>query len=238
MDRLNIIQKAVISIILATMVIAVVTPLLFFLNVAFSSDVEMSKFPKSIIPKFTVTVKVAPAADGEYEIFYNKGEGYESIITTRNPIKLENHFKRQYSVTVPGEKLLADFGKTRKKGLMEFTYVKNTFYNFNQFFAIVNNSLPALKNSILVCLYTILISLIIGSMAGYAMARYSFKFKETINITLLIVRMFPVVGISIPMAILLIKFGLFDTLLGLALLYSIPNVALTAWITSSIFVGI
>lgn len=220
------------------MVIAVVTPLLFFLNVAFSSDVEMSKFPKSIIPKFTVTVKVAPAADGEYEIFYNKGEGYESIITTRNPIKLENHFKRQYSVTVPGEKLLADFGKTRKKGLMEFTYVKNTFYNFNQFFAIVNNSLPALKNSILVCLYTILISLIIGSMAGYAMARYSFKFKETINITLLIVRMFPVVGISIPMAILLIKFGLFDTLLGLALLYSIPNVALTAWITSSIFVGI
>ena len=50
--------------------------------------------------------------------------------------------------------------------------------------------------------------------------------------------MFPVVGISIPMAILLIRFGMFDTLLGLALLYSIPNIALTAWITSSIFIGI
>jgi multiple sugar transport system permease protein len=98
--------------------------------------------------------------------------------------------------------------------------------------------LPALKNSILVSLYTILISLSIGSLAGYAMARYSFKFKEAINVTMLIVRMFPLVGISIPMAVLLIKFGLFDTLIGLALLYSVVNIALTAWITASIFVGI
>ena len=60
----------------------------------------------------------------------------------------------------------------------------------------------------------------------------TFKFKETINVGMLIVRMFPVVGISIPMAVLLIKFGLFDTLIGLAILYSIPNIALTAWITS------
>jgi multiple sugar transport system permease protein len=31
---------------------------------------------------------------------------------------------------------------------------------------------------------------------------------------------------------------LFDTLIGLALLYSVVNIALTAWITASIFVGI
>lgn len=238
LDKLNIIQKAVVGIVLATMVMLVATPILFFLNVAFSSDVEMARFPKSIIPKFTVTVKVTPAEDGEYEIWYDKGEGYQSIITTKNPIKLENHFKRQYSVIISGEKLLADFSKTLEKGPLEFTYYKSAFHNFNQFFAIVNNSLPALKNSILVSIYTILISLSIGSLAGYAMARYSFKFKDAINVMLLIVRMFPVVGISIPMAILLIKFGLFDTLLGLALLYSIPNIALTAWITASIFVGI
>ena len=40
------------------------------------------------------------------------------------------------------------------------------------------------------------------------------------------------------MAVMLIKMGLFDTLLGLAILYSVPNIALTAWITSSIFIGI
>jgi len=240
MDKLNIVQKTVVSIILATMVIIVVVPILFFLTVAFSNDVEMTQFPKRIFPSFSVTVKVAPAENGEYELFYDKGdgEGYRSIITTKNATKLENHFKRQYGVNISGEKLLEDFSATRENGPMEFTYRKDLLFNFKQFFAIVNNSSKALKNSIIVALYTILISLSIGSLAGYAMARYNFKFKETINVGMLIVRMFPVVGISIPMAVLLIKFGLFDTLIGLAILYSIPNIALTAWITSSIFIGI
>lgn len=238
MDKLNIIQKTVIAIVLSAMVLSVIVPLLFFFSVAFSSDVEMSRFPKPLFPTFALTIKVAPAENNQYEIFYDNGEGYRSILTTGNPSKLETHFKRQYGVTVPGEKLLEDFSKTRINGPMEFTYPKNLFFNFNQFFAIVNNSLPALKNSVIVALYTILISLTIGSLAGYAMARFTFKFKELINVTLLIVRMFPVVGISVPMAVLLIKFGLFDTLIGLALLYSIPNIALTAWVTSSIFIGI
>lgn len=38
MDKLNIVQKTVVSIILATMVISVVVPILFFLTVAFSND--------------------------------------------------------------------------------------------------------------------------------------------------------------------------------------------------------
>jgi len=238
MDKLNIIQKTVVAIILSAMVFIVTIPILFFLNTTLASDVEMSVFPKPILPKTTVSVKVAPTQDGQYEIFHDSGKGYRSIITTKDPVKLSNHFRRQYSVTIPGEKLLDDFEKTKTEGPMEFTYRKNLLFNFMQFFTIVNNSLPALKNSIIASLYTILISLSIGSLAGYAMARYNFRLKSVINVSLLVVRMFPVVGISIPMAILLIRFGMFDTLFGLALLYSIPNIALTSWITSSIFIGI
>lgn len=139
---------------------------------------------------------------------------------------------------MPGEELAEDFKQTLTNGPMEFTYKKDLFYNFKTFFSIVPNAAAALKNSIIVSLYTILISLGIGSLAGFAMARFQFKFKEQIHVSLLIVRMFPVVGISIPMAMLLIQFGLFDTRIGLALLYSVPNIALTAWITNSIFIGI
>lgn len=238
MGKLNIMQKTVIGIVLTTMVICVVVPILFFLSVSFSSDNEMYKFPKKLLPTFHVTVRVAPAPDNEYELFYNDGGGYKSIITTKNPSKFENIFRSVYSVIQPGEKFLQDFIQTRTRGPMEFTYSKDILFNFKQFFSIVNNALPSLKNSILVSIYTILISLSIGSLAGYGMARYTFKFKEFINVSMLIVRMFPVVGISIPMAIILIKFGLFDSLIGLALLYSVPNIALTAWITSSIFIGI
>ncbi len=207
MDRLNIVQKTVMSIILAAAVMTILIPLVFFTTVSFSNAVEMSQFPKKLFPDFSVTVKIVPNDLGEYELFYDSGEGYTSIITSKNSVKLENHFARQYGVTIEGEKLLEDFSQTLEKGPMEFTYRKNIFNNFNQFFKIVPNASSALKNSIIVALYTI-------------------------------VRMFPMVGISIPMALLLIRFGLFDTLIGLALLYSVPNIALTAWITSSIFIGI
>lgn len=238
MDRLSAIQKAVVSIILAGLVLVVTIPLLFFITVSFSNSVELSQFPKKLLPDFNVTVKVEPTDTGEFEIFYDSGDGYASVITTKRANKLETHFTRQYAVTVSGEKLVEDFSKTLTEGPMEFTYKKDTFFNFKQFFNIVPNAKAGLKNSILVSVYTILISLSIGSLAGYAMARYKFKFKEQINISLLIVRMFPIVGISIPMAVLLIRFGLFDSLLGLAILYSVPNIALTSWITSSIFIGI
>ncbi len=238
MDRLSIVQKTVMSIFLAGMALVVVIPLLFFGTVAFSNAAEMSEFPKSLFPSSTVTVRVEPTESGSYEVFYDSGEGYESIITTKDAEKLEKHFRRQYSVTLSGEEILADFSQTLENGPMEFTYKKDMFYNFKQFFSIVPNAAEALKNSIVVSLLTILISLGIGSLAGYAMARFQFAGKEQFNVAMLIVRMFPVVGISIPMAVLLIQMGLYDTLLGLALLYSVPNIALTAWITNSIFIGI
>lgn len=238
MDKLSIVQKTVIAIILAGLAMVVILPLMFFTTIAFSNSVEMTQFPKRALMNFDVTVKVAPTPEGAFEIFYDSGEGYSSVITTKKASKLETHFKRQYAVTVSGEQLLEDFSQTLEYGPMEFTYRKDIFYNFKQFFSIVPNASGALKNSIIVSFLTIFISLGIGSLAGYALARYKFRFKEQINISLLIVRMFPIVGISIPMAVLLIQFGLFDTLLGLALLYSVPNIALTAWITSSIFIGI
>lgn len=240
-DRLNPVQKAVVAILLAGMVLIVAVPLLCFTTVAFSNGVEMSQFPKNIFPTGTVQIKVAPEEDGKYTIYYDyqDGEGWTSILTTDSASRLEKHFKRQYGITVSGEKLLDDFSETREKGEpMVFQYRKDTFYNFCQFFTIVPNAAAALKNSILVSLLTILISLTLGSLAGYALARFHFPGKSQINVALLVVRMFPTVGITIPMAVLLIRMGLYDTRIGLALLYSIPNIALTSWITSSIFVGI
>ena len=121
MDKLNIVQKTVMALILATMVLLVAVPLLAFTTVAFSNSVEMTEFPKRLIPKRTVTVKVAPTSEGEFEIFYDSGEGYESIITTKRASKLEAHFTRQYAVTVPGEELVQDFKQTLTDGCLLYT---------------------------------------------------------------------------------------------------------------------
>ena len=203
-DRLSPIQKAVVAILLTGMVMIVFIPLLCFTTVSFSNAAEMAQFPKRIFPTGTVTVRIEPETDGKYTLYYdsNDGNGWTSIITTDNADRLEKHFARQYGVSIAGEDLLEDFAQTREEGPMELTYHKDTFYNFKQFFRIVPNAASALKNSVIVAIYTILISLTLGSLAGYAIARFDFKGKVQFNVGLLIVRMFPTVGISIPMAIL------------------------------------
>ncbi len=239
MSKLSLPEKTVFYIIIAAILLAVCMPLGFYLSTSFASDVENNEFPRRFLPRFNITVQVAFDAERKaYEIFYDSGNGYESILTTAKASRLEDLFTLQYSVTKPGEELLEDFAITQTEGPKEFTYSKNMFYNLKTFFTIATNARQGLINSIITAMLTILISISIGSLAGYAMARYNFKGKDQINVMLLIVRMFPVVGISIPMAVLLIKMGMFDTLWGLAILYSIPNIALTAWITSSIFIGI
>jgi multiple sugar transport system permease protein len=244
MNKLSLPWKAVRTILLAFLLLVVIIPLLFFFATSFYSSAEMGNFPKKMIPTFSVKIKVEAVIDettdtynGRYRIYYDSGSGYQAILTTGKASQLEDVLSR-YSITKSGEKLLEDFKRTEIDGPTIFTYNKDLLYNFKVFFEIAPRALKGLYNSIIASLLTILISLSIGSMAGFAIARYQFKFKEQINILLLLVRMFPLVGISIPMAVLMIKFNLFDSLLGLAILYSIPNIALTSWITSSIFIGI
>jgi len=240
MNTLNPMEKTMIALVVAFMCLIVIIPLLFFTSVAFSNSMEVNSFPKALFASSKVTVKIVPQDGGKYELLYDygKGSGYESILTSARTSNFESHFRRQYGVSISGDDLFKDWEMTRTKGSMEFTYRKTPFLNFIQFFRVVPNAASGLRNSIVVSAYTILISLFFGSLGGYAIARYRFKGRDQINVALLIVRMFPTVGISVSMAVLLIKMGLFDSMLGLACIYSVPNIALTSWITSSIFVGI
>lgn len=240
MNKLTIIEKTLIALIVSFVALIVIIPLLFFTSVAFSNATELNSFPKSLFASSQVTVKIEPREDGKYELFYDygRGDGYESVLTSSKESNFANHFRRQFGINISGGELFKDWEETREKGSMEFTYKKTPFFNFTQFFKVVPNASSGLKNSIIVSIYTIVISLVFGSLGGWAIARYRFKGRDEINVALLIVRMFPTVGISVSMAVLLIKMGLFDTMIGLALIYSVPNIALTSWITSSIFVGI
>ncbi len=222
----------------------IVVPLLYFITVAFSSATEVTQFPSSIFPKFTVQVKVSYISDEtaenytKFRVLVKQGDEFKPAFSSRNADEIEDYFEKYLSVTKDGDELLADFETTKTEGEKVFTYRKNMFYNFKAFFNITENGVKSLVNSVLVALLTILISVTLGSLSGYAIARYRFKARDKINMGLLFVRMFPIVAISLPMAVLLMRFQLYDTLIGLAIMYSIPNIALTSWITSGIFSGI
>ena len=119
-----------------------------------------------------------------------------------------------------------------------FSSFKNIFANYVTFFQVTADSLGALFRSIQVALLTVLISLSIGGMAGYAFARYMFNGKNVLKLSVLFVRMFPGIAIAMPMVIILANMGFYDKPLGLSLVYSVGQIGLTTWITASVFMGI
>ena len=119
-----------------------------------------------------------------------------------------------------------------------FRAFKNLLANYVTFFKVTRDSIPALLRSIQVALLTVLIALTIGGMSGYAFARYVFKGKNVLKLSTLFVRMFPGIAIAMPMVIILAEMGFYDRPIGLSLVYSVGQIALTIWITASIFLGI
>jgi multiple sugar transport system permease protein len=106
------------------------------------------------------------------------------------------------------------------------------------FFKVTRDAVPSVLRSLLTAGLTIVISLVIGGLAGYSFARYFFAGKAALKVSILFVRMFPAVAIAVPMVIILGSIGLYDQPAGLSLIYSVSQISLTVWIMASIFSGI
>ncbi len=129
-------------------------------------------------------------------------------------------------------------GGNSENVVVYFSHRRDIFQNYQVFFRVTRDVVPALIRSLQIAFLTIIISLSIGGLAGYAFARYNFKGKSGLKFSVLFVRMFPAVAIALPMIIILANMGLYDKPLGLSLVYSVGSIGLTVWITASIFMGI
>jgi len=77
----------------------------------------------------------------------------------------------------------------------------------------------SLRNSLIVVLITVLISLFLATFASVAIARMKFKGKRSFITTLLIVQMLPLSALIIPLFLLLTKLQVTNTIGGLAITY-------------------
>ncbi len=233
------ISKSVFFIIIVTVLIAVLVPFISFLVTAFYSADEVYNIPRTVWPKFNYDVMVEYKDDTYYISMYEDAiEDFELKIYSGKIKKIRRYLQMTYSIVKTDEELLADFEAAESGETLILNYRKDVFYNFKTFFTIADGADKAVMNSIIAAGWTILISLTLGSLAGYSLARYRMRGKKQINMSLLLVRMFPTVAIAIPMLVILIQMGFQNTMIGLAIVYSVANIALTAWITNSIFQGI
>ncbi len=93
----------------------------------------------------------------------------------------------------------------------------------------------ALRNSIIVAGVTTICCLIIGSFAGYALARLRFRFKFVILAIILSITTFPPIAIAAPLFKLWTDAGIYDTLYGLIPPFLAFTLPLTVYVLTSFF---
>lgn len=112
-----------------------------------------------------------------------------------------------------------------------------TWENYQQIFVGGARDLfvPALINSLIVCLTATLISVILAMFCAYAISRLDFPGKRLILGTALTVSFFPVISLVTPLYDLWRAIGLFDTIPGLVLPYLSLTLPLSIWIMTAFF---
>ncbi|MEY4530828.1 MAG: hypothetical protein RLZZ156_1549, partial [Deinococcota bacterium] len=77
-----------------------------------------------------------------------------------------------------------------------------------------------------------------GAPAGYALARYNFFGQDTFRLLILFTRAFPLAILAIPLAVRFLQWGLYDTIIGVALVHTALALPFAVLVTSSLFVSV
>jgi multiple sugar transport system permease protein len=93
-------------------------------------------------------------------------------------------------------------------------------------------------NSMIVASASTMLTLIVGSLAAYAFARFQFKGKMAILLVFLLSQMLPGASVIIPLFQLFRDAGLYDTHVGLILIHSALLLPFVIWLLYGFFLGI
>jgi len=220
----------------------ILIPIFFIVSLSFLSTREAYEYPLPLVPSLRVQYEMTHGKRGYMISVYDRVEkAYEPVLDTGDLKKMSVYMRSQLGAPMTVPEIEAHIAKLEAgEDPVRFTQARDLLYNYDVFLKVAGTgqAIPALWRSLQVCLMTIVISLSIGGMAGYAFARYIFKGREILKFSVLFVRMFPAVAIAMPMVIILVNLGFYDQPIGLSLVYSVGSIALTVWITASIFMGI
>ena len=92
-----------------------------------------------------------------------------------------------------------------------------------------------LENSILVVTVTVFVSLVLGTLAAYSLARFNLRLglNQSALVVALLVRMIPAILLVIPLYLMLARWGLLNTRIGLIIIYTGINTSFVIWMMQS-----
>jgi multiple sugar transport system permease protein len=130
-------------------------------------------------------------------------------------LKTQNELLAQPPTLFPQEPVLTAYGTLIDTGFMKY-----------------------LRNSLIVSLTTVVITTILGTCAGYSLARFNYPGRRLIGQLLLFSYLFPGVLLMVPMYILASRAGLLDSLVALPIVYVTFSAPFFSWILKAFFEGI
>ena len=95
--------------------------------------------------------------------------------------------------------------------------------------------LQALINSVLICSTSVVIGIILGLPAAYAVARFPNRWTAEVQFFVLSLRFLPPVAVAIPLMVIWLNLGLYDTRLALIVTYSLLTISITVWLAIPAF---
>ncbi|TDO77219.1 raffinose/stachyose/melibiose transport system permease protein [Halanaerobium saccharolyticum] len=95
------------------------------------------------------------------------------------------------------------------------------------------NILNSYKNSLIMSGTTVLLVLLLGGMAGYAMSRFKFKFRGFINKMIIVALMIPAFVTVVPVYEIFIELGIVNTYLALILPHTAGNLVFATMMLSA-----
>jgi len=112
-------------------------------------------------------------------------------------------------------------------------------FTLDNFKSVLNNPNAmvgrSFMNSLIVSTISTIISLVMTTMAGYALSRWNFRGKNSLNVYLLLVNMVPGTLILISTFIILNKMHLVNTHFGLIFFYISTGLTLATWMLKGYF---
>jgi multiple sugar transport system permease protein len=93
-------------------------------------------------------------------------------------------------------------------------------------------------NSLIVGLLTLVMTTVLGAPAGYGLARFAFRGRDSFQLLILMTRAFPIAILAVPLTVTFITWGLYDTLWAVALVHTAVALPTCVLITASIFISV
>ncbi len=90
--------------------------------------------------------------------------------------------------------------------------------------------MPALWNSVVVSSLTTLVTMVVSLFAAYAIVRFSMRRKRLVFQLIIGAQFVPLSSVIIPFYLLVFKLGLYDTRLGLLVVYLVYCVPFATWL--------